>query len=113
MLLGVAWVLKRAVREDDMAYRYGGEEFAVILPGTSLETAMQATERIRRGVEQLALWLRARSTRCESPSAWAWPSSKPAKMSKTSFNAPTCPFTQATDQSKNRCVRAPGAPGGA
>ncbi|MBI4798523.1 MAG: GGDEF domain-containing protein, partial [Desulfarculus sp.] len=59
LLLGVARVLKRAVREGDVACRYGGEEFTVLLPGTGLEAATQVGERIRRGVEQLALWPRS------------------------------------------------------
>ncbi|MFH1035282.1 MAG: diguanylate cyclase [Pseudomonadota bacterium] len=59
LLLGVARVLKRALREGDVPCRYGGEEFTVILPGTNLEAAMLVAERIRRGVEQLALWPRS------------------------------------------------------
>ncbi len=59
LLLGVARVLRRAVREGDVACRYGGEEFTVLLPGTTQEAALQVAERIRRGVEQLALWPRS------------------------------------------------------
>ncbi|MFN9730770.1 MAG: GGDEF domain-containing protein, partial [Pseudomonadota bacterium] len=35
--------------------RIGGEEFAGLLPGTSLETAVQVAERIRGGVAALDL----------------------------------------------------------
>ncbi len=35
------------MREIDIAARWGGEEFAVILPGTDLEGAAQVAERIR------------------------------------------------------------------
>ena len=38
-----------------MAARYGGDEFAVILPQTQPEGALRVCERIRRAVEQLAL----------------------------------------------------------
>jgi len=34
-------------RASDVACRYGGEEFAVILPGTSIDEAQEVAERIR------------------------------------------------------------------
>jgi len=42
-------------REDDLAVRYGGEEFFVLLPGRDLEAAVQIAERIRRAIEALAI----------------------------------------------------------
>lgn len=38
-----------------MVYRYGGEEILIILPEQSLETAVIATERVRKRVEQRAI----------------------------------------------------------
>jgi diguanylate cyclase (GGDEF)-like protein len=38
---------RRAVRDIDIVGRYGGEEFAVVLPETDLKTAMDVAERIR------------------------------------------------------------------
>jgi diguanylate cyclase (GGDEF)-like protein len=43
------------LRAGDTAYRYGGEEFLIILPERSLEAATAAAERLRRGVEDLAI----------------------------------------------------------
>jgi diguanylate cyclase (GGDEF)-like protein len=43
----IAAVLKGTLRETDFIGRYGGEEFAVILPETSLEQAFEVAERIR------------------------------------------------------------------
>lgn len=60
LLLGVARVLRRTVREGDVACRYGGEEFTVLLPGSGVEDGLQVAERIRRGVEILALWPRSK-----------------------------------------------------
>ncbi len=43
--------IKSSVRSIDMAFRYGGEEFAVILPETKLDDAYNVAERIRKTVE--------------------------------------------------------------
>lgn len=40
---------------QDSAARYGGEEFGVILPRTAIADAARIAERIRQGIEQLAL----------------------------------------------------------
>jgi diguanylate cyclase (GGDEF)-like protein len=47
VLRDLAETLRENVREIDTAARWGGEEFAVILPGTDLEGAAQVAERIR------------------------------------------------------------------
>jgi len=52
VLAKIAAVLTGAVRNVDVACRYGGEEFAIILPETGLESARAAGERIRCLVEQ-------------------------------------------------------------
>ncbi len=46
----VALALKDNVKGQDVAARFGGEEFAVILPGTSLRQATTVGEHIRRAV---------------------------------------------------------------
>ena len=38
-----------------MAYRYGGGEVLIILPQRSLESASAAAERLRKGLEDLAI----------------------------------------------------------
>ena len=45
-------LIRLAVRDNDLAFRYGGEEFAVILPDTTLKGAKLVAERIRSEVEQ-------------------------------------------------------------
>lgn len=44
-------ILRRATRGDDMAFRYGGEEFLLLLPGLELDAAMGVAERVRQAVE--------------------------------------------------------------
>jgi diguanylate cyclase (GGDEF)-like protein len=47
-------LLKSACRTDstDICFRYGGEEFSVLLTETTLEEAMAVAERLRRSVEE-------------------------------------------------------------
>ena len=45
-------ILRRTVREADVACRFGGEEFAVVLPETTRLGGYVVAERIRRGVER-------------------------------------------------------------
>src|SRR6185437_10142466 len=39
------------VRGIDLACRYGGEEFVVVMPDTDVAFAMQVSERLRKGIE--------------------------------------------------------------
>ena len=55
VLQAVAAQLTREARGGDAVYRYGGEEFLCIFPEQSLATATVAVERMRSGVEQLAI----------------------------------------------------------
>ncbi len=50
-LIAAAKVLERTTRQLDVVCRYGGEEFAVILPSTEIVTASQVAERIRQAIE--------------------------------------------------------------
>lgn len=49
----VAQTIKQTLRNIDIPGRYGGEEFMVVLPQTSLEDSIQVAQRIREQVEQL------------------------------------------------------------
>jgi diguanylate cyclase (GGDEF)-like protein len=55
ILRAVAGALAATMRSGDTIYRYGGEEFLVLLPEQTLETAELAAERLRAAVEALAL----------------------------------------------------------
>jgi diguanylate cyclase (GGDEF)-like protein len=46
--------LRESVRGGDTAARTGGEEFALILPGSDAETAQEVAERVRVAIAQLA-----------------------------------------------------------
>ena len=47
--------LSRVIRRRDTSYRYGGEEFLVIMPDASLEVASAAAERIRAAIADLQI----------------------------------------------------------
>jgi diguanylate cyclase (GGDEF)-like protein len=49
----VAQALSQSVRNGELAGRYGGEEFAVVLPNTSYEAALSVAERIVTNVRAL------------------------------------------------------------
>jgi diguanylate cyclase (GGDEF)-like protein len=51
VLQDIAYVLRKQLRAFDLAYRIGGEEFLVLLPGANLEQSAAMAERLRRGVE--------------------------------------------------------------
>jgi diguanylate cyclase (GGDEF)-like protein len=53
VLAAVAGVLRELSRDIDTPARYGGEEMAVVLPGTAAEGAAQLAERMREAVQQL------------------------------------------------------------
>jgi diguanylate cyclase (GGDEF)-like protein/putative nucleotidyltransferase with HDIG domain len=50
-LLGqVGNIIRNKIRNSDQAFRYGGDEFAVLLPQTTIEAASQVTERVRESI---------------------------------------------------------------
>ena len=52
VLRGVARLLRRKVREIDFVARYGGKEFAIILPATNLDDASKAAMRMCEAIEK-------------------------------------------------------------
>jgi diguanylate cyclase (GGDEF)-like protein len=60
----VAQCLQRSIRGTDTAARFGGDEFAVLLPGASPEVAESVVKRVRHNVYKTTLDLRSRMIRC-------------------------------------------------
>jgi two-component system chemotaxis response regulator CheY len=55
VLRQVAELLRGAVRQGDLAYRYGGEEFLFVFPAQGLAPARVAAERARSAVHDLGI----------------------------------------------------------
>ncbi len=55
MLHELGRFLTSEIREEDIACRYGGEEFALILPGATLQAGRERAEHLRKGARELTL----------------------------------------------------------
>ena len=55
LLRKISECIRQSIRTIDSACRYGGEEFAVILPETNLDEASTVAERIRNAVKEIKL----------------------------------------------------------
>ena len=54
LLRGIGSILKSSIRSTDQAFRYGGDEFAILLPNTAIDAASQVAERVRNRVASQA-----------------------------------------------------------
>jgi diguanylate cyclase (GGDEF)-like protein len=102
-----ASVLMETMRETDIAGRYGGEEFAVILVDTGIDNAMIFAERLRERISALkvrhedheikftiSIGLAALDATQDSPEAWIQKSDKGLYQAKESGRNRTCRFDQ-------------------
>jgi diguanylate cyclase (GGDEF)-like protein len=51
VIRGIGDILKRSVRRFDLCTRFGGEEFAIVMPGSGPENSAPVAERIRQRIE--------------------------------------------------------------
>jgi diguanylate cyclase (GGDEF)-like protein len=54
VLVAFGQVMQASTRQEDLAARFGGEEFILMLPGTPMEEATILAERLRESLENLA-----------------------------------------------------------
>jgi diguanylate cyclase (GGDEF)-like protein len=69
VLVEFARRMRRGIREVDLPFRQGGEEFVILLPETDLAGSLTAARRIGEAVRDVAFAVQARSA---SPSASGW-----------------------------------------
>jgi diguanylate cyclase (GGDEF)-like protein len=55
VLAAVSATMRDLLRDCDLCGRFGGEEFALLLPRTTVAQALEITERIREGISHLAI----------------------------------------------------------
>ncbi|MEO5964279.1 MAG: EAL domain-containing protein, partial [Candidatus Limnocylindrales bacterium] len=53
LLARIAHVMAESIRDDDRVYRYGGDEFAILLPLVAAVEAREVAERVRTAVARL------------------------------------------------------------
>jgi len=52
VLVGISEIIRRTVRPQDIVGRFGGEEFAILLPDTDQEEAFQVAEAVRKAIAE-------------------------------------------------------------
>ena len=65
----VARVFSEKTRESAMAYRYGGEEFVMLLPETPVSIARQIADSMRRRIEKLSIIIKETGTKVSNVTA--------------------------------------------
>lgn len=50
LLIQIAEIMKKKIKEKGMVFRYGGEEFVIIIPDINIEQALDEAEKIRKSI---------------------------------------------------------------
>ncbi len=104
VLANLAQVLGRAVRNEDVVARFGGEEFAIILRAIGIEPAFQMAERLRKLVEQTSAMSSAGPLQATVSIGVAGFPSSPVKLSDQLVEAADKALYRAKGEGRN-CVR--------
>ncbi|HEY9053698.1 MAG TPA: GGDEF domain-containing protein [Rectinemataceae bacterium] len=74
VIVHVSKLIRSALREGDLALRYGGEEFLIVLPGASITDTYQIAEKVRRLVEETVFQFGSQNLRLSiSGGGASWP----------------------------------------
>ena len=92
MLANIAKALRASCRDSDEVFRYGGDEFALILPNTDEEGAMRVAAKVGRAVRNAPAPGRARHPGSPARSAWRRSPRTPPTASRSCW-PPTVPAT--------------------
>ncbi len=106
----MAHCLDKSVRAGETVYRYGGEEFLLLLPECNVEGALVAAERLRQAVAAIALPHASRPTQPSvvtlSGGVACWSPGVPSSVTDLLHQADQALFA-AKSAGRNRVVAAP------
>lgn len=105
VLMTIAAVLLKAVRNEDVVARFGGEEIAIILRAIALDGAAQMAERIRRTIESTPIVVDGKSIKATvSIGVGSFPAT-PCKTPEQLVEAADKALYRAKNAGRNRVAR--------
>ena len=105
VLAAVASALSKAVRNEDVVARYGGEEIAIILRAISFEAAVSTADRLRKLVEGAAIPFDGKDLRVTVSIGVAEYPTTPAKQIDELIEAADKALYRAKNAGRNRVSR--------
>ena len=96
---------KQLNRETDEIFRYGGEEFAIVLPNTELEGALFIAEKVRETIEKLIINCAGQTLSCTISLGVACHQSKQAIQPTEFIEQADKALYQAKQEGRNRVVQ--------
>jgi diguanylate cyclase (GGDEF)-like protein len=98
----VAGVIKGQLRSTDTLCRFGGEEFAVLLPDTSIEGACQVAEKIRHAIEDCTFTGKLEKVKMTASLGITLLGNRGAKSFQTAYQQADKALYSAKDKGRNR-----------
>jgi diguanylate cyclase (GGDEF)-like protein len=103
-------LVRKRVRAEDIACRYGGEEFTLILPEAPLDVTMERAERLREEVKELRIEFRGQPLGTVTVSAGVALYPDHGSHSEALINSADVALYQAKEEGRDRVVAAESPP---